>query len=100
VNAPKRRHNNNNGSTNGNNQQRRRPAPRPAEDFWHAAEPLPELVSIIATPDPTAVLRSLGELPINDDTNVRLQLATVVERAAAIAAALAHTADLLADTSR
>ena len=94
MNTPKRRQN--------NSQQRRRPAQQRVvtADFWHAAEPLADLEPIVPTPDPTAVLRSLGELPINDDTNVRLQLATVVERAAAIAAAVAHTADLLVDPSR
>ena len=89
VSPAKRRH----------SQQHRRP-PRPAEDFWHGAEALPELDLIVRTPDPTALMRSLGELPINDDTSVRLQVATVVERAAAIAAVLADTAGLVVDPDR
>ena len=87
MNTPKRR--------NGNSS-RRRSAPRESTvDFWHGEEPLPELDTITPTHEATTLLQSLGELPINDDTGVRYQLASVVDRAAAIAAALAHTANLL-----
>jgi hypothetical protein len=87
VNAPKRR----NGSSS-----RRRPAPREvATDFWHAQAPLPELEPITPTQEPTTLLQSLGELPINDDTGVRYQLASVVDRAAQLANVLALAANLV-----
>jgi len=81
-----------------NNQRRRRPAGQaPTVDFWHGGAELPEVRPITVTPDPSALMRSLGDLPLNDSGDVRYHIAAVIERAASIAAALALTADLLED---
>lgn len=89
MSPPKQRH---------GGQHKRRQAPRAETvDFWHADQPLPELEPITPTPDPTALMQSLGELPINDDPNTRYVMATVIDRSAKVAEALALTAGLLAD---
>ena len=79
------------------NRGRRRPSARPtaAVDIWRTPAPLPELEPITAPPDTTAVLRSLGPPPMPERTNASYHFTTVVERAAAIAAALALSADLI-----
>ena len=78
------------------NRGRRGPPKRPtAVDIWRTPAPLPELEPITAPPDTTAVLRSLGPPPMPERTNASYHFTTVVERAAAIAAALALSADLL-----
>lgn len=90
-----------NGSPNqrrNNNQRRRRPAGQPATaDFWHGVAELPDVRPITVTPDPSALMRSLGDLPLNDSGDVRYHIAAVIERAASIATALALTAGLLED---
>jgi hypothetical protein len=80
------------------NQRRPRQAAQGAvPDFWHAAAALPELQPIAPTRDPTALMRSLGDLPNMDRAEARYHVAAVIERAVPIATALAHTAGLLAD---
>ncbi len=70
--------------------------PTPAE-FWRippkAALPGP----ITPASDPTALLRSLGRPPL-DHTGADRYLATVAQRAAGLATALAVAADILAST--
>lgn len=77
--------------------QRRRPranATVPA-DVWRAAEPLPEPEPITATSDVGALLRSLGDPPVGG-LRVGHYFNTVIERAAALAIAVAFSADALA----
>jgi hypothetical protein len=67
-------------------------------DIWRPAPELPEPAPIVRANDPTALLRSLGEPPLWDKSAVAGQyLAAVVERAAALAAGMAASADLLVD---
>jgi hypothetical protein len=79
---------------------RPKPGVRPdhAVDLWR---PVPELAlpdPIVPVADPTALLRSLGDPPLQGQAAVAEHyLAAVVERAAGLAAALAASADLLAD---
>ncbi len=78
--------------------QRRRPATkRAATDIWRLPEPLPDLEPVVPTSDATALIRSLGDPPLSASSDVALQFAIVIERTAAIAAALALSAELLAD---
>ena len=78
------------------NQRRRAPTTRGATDVWQQPAPLPDLEPVSPTSDATALLRSLGDLPLAGTTDVALHFAIVVERTAALAAALAISADLLA----
>jgi hypothetical protein len=60
----------------------------------HIGDPAP----IAPAADPTALLRSLGEPPLpGRGVAAEAYLAAVVERAAALATALAASADLLAE---
>ncbi|MBV8304312.1 MAG: hypothetical protein JOZ04_08890 [Acidimicrobiia bacterium] len=69
--------------------------PQPS-DLWRRPAPLDDPEPIIPARDPAAVLRSLGTPPLQGHgALVDYYLATVVERAAGVAAALAATADLL-----
>jgi len=52
---------------------------------------------ITVADDPSALVRSLGEPPVPDGSSAGERFAMVVDRAAAIAAALALSAELLAD---
>ena len=89
------------GKSRSRNQRRRRgganKAKRPG-DLWR---PVPQLVDpqpIVPAPDPTALLRSLGDPPLQGQGAVAEHyLAAVVERAAGLATALAVAAGLLAD---
>jgi hypothetical protein len=79
------------------NQRRRTPAkPSRPVDAWHAQRPLPELERIEPFDDPGALVRSLGDPPMHNGTNAGHYFVAVVERAAAVAAALALSAELLA----
>jgi hypothetical protein len=74
---------------------RRRPAYRPG-DLWRAVRPLDDAAPIAAPRDATALLRSLGDPPLQGQGAVaRHYLAAVIERAAGLATALAAAADLL-----
>jgi len=88
--------------TRGRSDQRRkaRPAPPSSVDVWRTPAPLPELHPIAVSRDPTALVRSLGEPPMNRGMEAGIFIGTVVERAAGIAAALAFSADQLADPER
>lgn len=78
------------------NQRRRPAAKRAVTDVWREAGPLPDIEPVVRTEDPTALIRSLGEPPLSGGADVVLQFATVIERTAAIAAALALSAGILA----
>ena len=90
-------------SRNGNGQRRRsgsrQNGARQAQkaDIWRDPEPLPELEKITVSRDATALLRSLGEPPMNGAIEAGYTFGAVVERAAGIATALAFSAGLLAD---
>ena len=67
-------------------------------DLWRPVPELAEPDPIVLVADPTALLRSLGDPPLQGQGAVAEHyLAAVVERAAGLAAALAASADLLAD---
>jgi hypothetical protein len=83
---------------------RRRPAPRRPndgraprpEDLWRPAAELPEAEPIRRADDATALVRSLGDPPLpGNRLPAAHYLASVVERAAVLATALAASADLL-----
>ncbi|MBV8161851.1 MAG: hypothetical protein JO265_13085 [Acidimicrobiia bacterium] len=74
---------------------RRSHGSRPGE-LWRKPPPIDDAAPIIPARDPAAVLRSLGTPPLQGHgALVDYYLATVVERAAGVAAALAATANLL-----
>lgn len=79
---------------------RRPPAtqPRRKQDLWQrvpAPDP-PEPIAVAA--DPAALISSLGPPPLRGNSStVEHYLAAVVERAAGLAAALAASAELLAE---
>jgi hypothetical protein len=69
-----------------------------ADDLWRAVPRLPDPEPIVPVPDPTALIRSLGEPPLPGQGALAGHvLNAVVERAAGLATALAATADLLAE---
>ena len=91
-----RRNNGNNGNSNNNQRRRPRPNQSAAVDLWRTPTgPMPELQPIEPTNDVTALVRSLGEPPMLGGTNMGNYFESVVERTAAIAAALALSVDLL-----
>jgi len=68
------------------------------EDMWRPVPELPEADPITPIDDPTALLRSLGDPPLpGNRLAAGHYLATVVERAAVLATALAASADLLTE---
>jgi hypothetical protein len=92
-----------NNQSNGKPQQPRRkeqgrPAgePTPAE-FWRIPPKAAAPGRITPATDATALLRSLGRPPL-DHTGADRYLATVAQRAAGLATALAVAADILAET--
>ena len=81
-------------------QRRRQPAKRTTTDIWRDAGPLPDVEPVMPSNDPTALMRSLGDPPVANAEAVLLQYATVIERSASIAAALALSAGVLAIDDR
>jgi hypothetical protein len=79
------------------NQRRKSPVNRPAPvDMWQSPKPLPDVAPIVATRDTGAMLRSLGDPHMTAGNTAGHYFNAVVERAAAVATALALSADLLA----
>jgi len=79
------------------NRKRRNRKPKPL-DLWRPVPQLPAPEPITPAGDPTALLRSLGDPPLQGQGAVAEHyMAAVVERAAALATALAATAGLLAE---
>ena len=70
----------------------------PRVDIWRDVEALPPLEPISISRDATALLRSLGEPPMNNAIEAGYTFGSVVERGAGIATALiaALAPDLLA----
>ena len=80
------------------NQRRRPQNKRPAAvDIWRSPRPLPEIERIAVAHEPGALLRSLGDPPMNNGNVAGHYFNAVIERAAAVAGALALSADLLAE---
>ena len=78
------------------NQRRRPPAKRPSADLWREPGPLPDIEPVAPANDATALIRSLGEPPLVRGGDVILHVATVIERTAVLATALALSAGVLA----
>ena len=80
------------------NNQRRANGRRPqAQDVWRTPDPLPEVEPIATPHDVGALLRSLGDPPsIGGSNKAGHYFDAVLERTAAIAIAIATSADLLA----
>jgi hypothetical protein len=93
-NTPRR--NNNNANKAQKRPQPRPPAePAPAE-FWRIPPKAAAPARITPATDPTALMRSLGRPPL-DHTGADRYLASVAQRAAGLATALAVAADILAE---
>lgn len=76
---------------------RRKPKAKPV-DLWRPVPQLPPPEPITPVGDPTALLTSLGEVPLPGQGAVAGHyVAAVVERAAGLATALAAAAGLLTD---
>jgi hypothetical protein len=91
-----RRNNNSNQPTKAQkrNQPRPQAEPTPAE-FWKLAPKVAAPTHITPATDPTALVRSLGRPPL-DHPGADRYLASVAQRAAGLATALAVAADILA----
>jgi hypothetical protein len=80
----------------GKNRRRRSQKPK-AVDLWRPVPQLPAPEPIATAADPAALLRSLGDPPLQGQATVGAHyLFAVAERAAGLATALAAAADLLA----
>ena len=91
-------------SSNASDQPRRKRPPRKRNrgnrhrqnDLWRPVPALGDIEPIVPAADPTALLRSLGDPPLHGQgMTAEHYLAAVIERAAALATALAASADLL-----
>ena len=83
-----------------NQRQPARPKEQKAPDLWRSVPALPDPQLIVPTDDVTALVRSLGDPPLPGKSVVAGHyVSAVVERAAALAAALATSADLLGNPS-
>ena len=82
--------------SNGRRSTRRGTDRRPAKipDPWIEPAPLPDLDAAPPADEPSALLRSLGEPPLADGDHLASYFAAAIERAAAIATALALSAEL------
>ncbi|MBV9663829.1 MAG: hypothetical protein JOZ37_07670, partial [Actinobacteria bacterium] len=79
------------------NRRRRQQKQKPVR-LWRPVPQLPDPTPVVPATDPTVVLRSLGDVPLQGQVAVAEHyVAAVVERAAALATALAASADLLAN---
>jgi hypothetical protein len=78
---------------------RQRSARQPKRvDLWRPVPPLTEPEPITPASDPTALLRSLGDPPLQGPGGgAGIAIAAVVDRAAGLATALAAAAGLLAE---
>jgi len=82
----------------GQQRRQRRPKPPPPVDIWRTAPELPAVEPIVVPAEVDALLRSLGEAPsIGGSAVADHYFAAVVQRTAAVARALALSADLLAE---
>jgi hypothetical protein len=74
--------------------------PQRQHDLWRVPGPLPEVEPIALPNEVGALLRSLGDPPMNNGVAAGHYFSTVIERAAAVAVALAVSADVLAPSDR
>jgi hypothetical protein len=82
----------------GQNQRNRRPKPATRSDIWTTPEELPPVEPIVIPNGVDALIRSMGDGPaIGASTVLDRYVVAVVERTAAVAAALAFSADVLAN---
>jgi hypothetical protein len=99
---PRRNNNNNGGGGNNQGKQAKRNPPKPAKptsaDFWRIPPKSSAPGPITPASDPTALLRSLGRPPL-DQNGADRYLGAVAERAAGLATALAVAAGILAPGS-
>ncbi len=80
------------------NNQRRKNQNRPKPvDIWRKPAPLPGVRPVVVASEVGALLRSLGDPPMTGGTAAGHYFNAVAERAAAVARALALSADLLAE---
>jgi hypothetical protein len=82
-----------------NQRSRRRPRPKgdKVQDLWREVPTPEDPEAITPAAEPTALLDSLGSPPLRGQSSAAEHyLASVVERAAAVATALAASADVLA----
>ena len=91
MNQPRRQH----------PQQRRRPERKRSVadvDIWRTPQPLPDVEPITIPDEVGALLRSLGDPPlIGGSVTASHYFTAVLERVAAVAAALAYSVDLLVE---
>lgn len=79
------------------NQRRRSPAQRSGGvDIWRTPRELPAIEPIVPAREAGALLRSLGDPPMTGGIAAGHYFNAVIERAAAVAVALALSADVLA----
>jgi hypothetical protein len=76
-------------------QRRRQQQPGRPAHMWTRPAELPDVESIVVPYDAGVLLRSLGEPPMSGASDAASTFNAVVERAAAVAAALSLSADLL-----
>jgi hypothetical protein len=69
-------------------------------DLWRPSPTLPDVEPIAVPHEVGALLRSLGDPPMNNGAAAGHYFSTVIERAAAVAVALAVSADVLASADR
>lgn len=98
-NGDRPRRNNNHNERGNHGKQAKRPAQRPAKptpaDMWRIPPKSSPPTPITPASDPTALLRSLGRPPL-DQNGADRYLGAVAERAAGLATALAVAAGILA----
>jgi hypothetical protein len=70
--------------------------PRPV-DIWRAPAPLPDVEPVTVPQNVVAMVRSLGDPPVHGTVDARDYIERVIERASAVATALALSADLLGE---
>lgn len=75
-------------------------SPQRPTDLWRAQASLPAVEPIAVPAEVGAMLRSLGDPPMNNGAAAGHYFSTVIERAAAVAVALAVSADVLAGPDR
>lgn len=78
-----------------NRRKTKRGGQSPQVDLWRTTGPLPEVRPISVPTEVGAMLRSLGDPPMNNGAAAGRFFSVVIERAAAVAVALAVSADVL-----
>lgn len=82
-------------SKNGSRRKSKRGGQQRQHDLWRTPGELPEVEPIALPHEVGALLRSLGDPPLNNGAAAARYFNVVVERAAAVAVALAVSADVL-----